>query len=530
MNRPLSLLAVACLLAACTQSRTPDATQVTIAKPAPPADESDRRDSTNPAADTRLSIYSGEYDQLTSPEIRSAAQMPGYALVDRPLSYTLKRGSNQISAGGLPSAMDVEAVTLRPQTESVTVASQRYVAPPAGTQDVLAVAIGQKVAVEHTAGGAKQTDTGTLLAFNDGLTLALADGRIKVIREYDNFSIIQADDPGSGPGQALLPQHAMLQWTVAATRAGDAAFLLSYPMGGMAWRAEYLATLAKGEGCKLALDGAALVANRSGVTFGNARLTLIAGEPNRVQRERDYYQAADAAAAPMEVRQLAPPMPTQRTSGEYHAYELPGSIRVGNGATERMPLFARLPAVSCERAYETSPQMQLWQPPQPLIEPGYNDQTGPQPVKATVSFANTKAAGLGQPLPGGRMRVFEGEDFLGESALEHTPDGADIRLEVGTAFDLTAERERSEFKVDRSGRSMTESFTITLNNAKKTDTVIRVVEPLPRWSDWEVVSSSVPAKKRDAQRAEFEVPVPAGGETKLSYTVRYRWPIDSKPN
>lgn len=520
MNRPLSLLAVACLMTACTQSRTPDPARATIAKPAPPAENDGDRDATDPAAGTRLAIYSGDYAALTSPGIGSAPQMPGYALVDRPLNYRVKKGSNRISAGGIPPAMDVEAVTLRPQAAGVTVASQRFVAPPSGTADVLAVAIGRKVAVEHTAGGAKQTDSGTLLAANDGLTLALADGRIKVIADYDNFSIIQAD--------GLLPQRATLQWTVDAAKAGDAGFLLSYPMGGMAWRAEYLATLAGGEGCTLALDGAALVANRSGVTFDDARVTLIAGEPNRVQRNAEYY-AADAAAAAPRVRQMASPMPEHRTSGEYHAYELPGTIQVATGTTQRTPLFARLPQVACERAYATTPQMQVWPPPQPLLDPGYNDQSGPQPVKATVAFANTKAAGLGLPLPAGRVRVFDGGDFLGESTLEHTAEGADIRLEVGTAFDLAAERQRNEFRVDRSGRNMTESFSITLNNAKKTDATILVVEPLPRWSDWEIVSSSVPVKKRTAQQVQFEVPVAAGGETKLDYTVRYRWPEGVRP-
>ncbi len=530
MNRPLSLLAVACLLSACAPSRTPAKDQVTIAKPARPA--SARHDA-NPdpsAGVTRLSVYSGDYDAVTSRGMRATEDMPGFALVDRPLRYALKRGDNRVSAAGIPPAMDIEAVTLRPQGNGVTVTAQRYLAPPSDTQDVLAAAVGQKIAVEHTAGGAKQTDAGTLIAVSDGLTLALSDGRIKVIREYDNFSIVAAGD--------LLPQQASLQWTVQAERAGEAAFVLSYPMGGMAWRAEYLAILAtpgqrKAENvqdCALALEGAALVANRSGVTFATAKLTLIAGEPNRVRRERGYtilaadegMMKADAAAVQS--------MPTQRLSGEYHAYELPGTSRVSNGATERVPLFARLPQVTCERAYETTPETQIWPPPVPLIDPGYNSQTGPQPVKATVSFANSKAAGLGRPLPAGRVRVFDGEDFLGESMLEHTAEGADIRLEVGTAFDLTAERERSEFRVDRSGRTMTESFSVTLKNAKKNEAVIRLVEPLPRWSDWQIVSSSVPAKKRDAQRAEFEVVVPAGGEATLTYTVRYRWPIDSKPN
>lgn len=514
MHRPLSLLALACTLVACSQERTPDTAQpLSATKPAASAAKSETAD----RGVTRLTVYSGDYESLAGVEGASAG-MPGYALVARPLHYTLKAGPNSISATSVPPAMDIEAALLRAQTPGVNIESQRYVAALSGGRDVMSQVLGHKVTVEHTAGGAKQTDNGILLAANEGLTLALGDGRVKVIRDYDNFSVVG--------GAELLPQQAALQWTVRAKDAGEADFLLSYPMGGMAWRAEYLATLTKGDGCQLALDGAALVANRSGVTFAQAKLTLVAGEPNRERlaappapQRQMYAMAADAAGR----------MPTERTSGEYHAYELPGTTRIGNGATERVALFAQRPAIACERAYVVDADSPEWQPPQPLLDPGYRGETGILPVAATVSVQNTKAAGLGRPLPAGRVRVFDGNDFLGESRLEHTADGAEIRLEVGKAFDLSAERESTEFRVDRAGRTITESFAITLKNAKPGDVTIRVIEPLPRWSDWTITASSVPSKKKDARHAEFVVAVPAGGEARLTYTVRYRWAAGVKP-
>lgn len=517
MRRSLSLLATACALAACSGDPAPDASRPPpVAQPAPPPETSTSKG----AGATRLTVYSGDYEALAR-EDGARTGMPGYALVERPLHYTLKAGPNAVSATGVPRTMDVEAATLRAQSPGVTLESQRYVAPLSGTADVIDRVTGQRIVVEHTAGNAKQTDTGVLLAANDGLTLALGDGRIKVIHDYDNFSVLD--------GGKLVPQQAELRWTVRANDAGDADFLLSYPMGGMAWRAEYLATLAKdtGAGCKLALDGAALVVNRAGVGFGEARLTLVAGEPNRVPLQQQYMARAYAADATAASAPAAPP--TQRQSGEYHAYELPGTIAITNGATERVPLFAQRTAIGCERAYVVDAGGSSWQPPQPLIDPGYRGTTGKLPVTATVSVRNTEPAGLGQPLPGGRVRVFDGQDFLGESTLAHTPAGAEIRLEVGKAFDLRAEREATEFRVDRAGRTITESFAVTLGNAKDTDTVIRVVEPLPRWSDWEIVSSSVASKKKDARHVEFEVPVAANGEATLTYTVRYRWTAGVNP-
>lgn len=519
MNPRLSLLALAASLAGCTQSTSPPAadtaTPQATDKPASvaPVDAAQ-------ASATRLTIYSGDYEQLAAGNDYSG-DAPGFVLVDRSLRYALKPGSNRISATDVPRAMDVEAATLKPQGKGLSVLSQRFIAPPKSASDAIAAAIGRKVAVEYTSGGARQTESGILVSAGDGLTLALSDGRIKVIREFDDFSIAHAGD--------LLPQQATLQWTVQADKAGDAGFELAYPMGGMAWRAEYLATLAPGEACKLDFDGAALIANRSGAGFAGAKLTLVAGEPNRESRARNMEYATAAADMVLMAPAPAPAMPQERTSGEYHAYELPGSFDVANGSTERVPLFARLAGVACSRSYQTAPEQGIWQPPRPLVDPGFNDASGAQPVKTTITLKNDAASGLGRALPAGRVRVFDGRDFLGESMLPHTPKGVDIHLETGTAFDLTADRRRDGFRLDRAGRSMTESFTVTLRNAKTGDAEIVVVEPLPRWSDWQVAASSVPARKRDAQHAEFTVKVPAGGEVALTYTVRYRWPAGVNP-
>lgn len=516
MHRSLSMLALACTLAACSsEERTPDPAEAPPA--APPTRTADKGDATATGI-TRLTIYSGDYAALANTG-GARPGMPGYALVERPLHYTLKAGLNAVSATGVPPAMDVEAATLRARTPGIGIESQRYVAPLADTGDLMSQIIGQRITVEHTAGDAKQTDTGILLAASDALTLALGDGRVKVIRDYDNFSVVD--------GTRLLPQQAELQWTVRAGKGGDADFLLSYPMGGLAWRAEYLATIADGDACKLSLAGAALVANRAGVTFADAHLTVVAGEPNRVQPRRQYM--ARGAAYDMAAAAPAPKMPEQRSSGEYHAYDLPGTTAIRSGATERVPLFPRRTAIACERAYVLDAGGPEWQPPQPLIDPGFRGETGDVPVVVAVSVQNTKEAGLGQPLPSGRVRVYDGNDFLGESELDHTPAGAEIRLEIGTVFDITAEREATDFKVDRAGRTITESFAITLKNAKKTDVEVRVVEPLPRWSDWQIVQGSVASTRKDARHAEFDVPVAAGGEARLTYTVRYRWPAGVTP-
>ena len=138
------------------------------------------------------------------------------------------------------------------------------------------------------------------------------------------------------------------------------------------------------------------------------------------------------------------------------------------------------------------------------------------------------AARLGLPLPAGRVRMFDGGDFLGEATIGHTPANQDVALTIGNVFDLSAERTREDFQLDREGRTMTERVSVLLKNAKSGSVTVRVTERLSRWTDWEMVSSSERFEKRNAQTVSFDVAVPAGGETKLSYTVRYRWAADVK--
>jgi hypothetical protein len=233
-----------------------------------------------------------------------------------------------------------------------------------------------------------------------------------------------------------------------------------------------------------------------------------------------------AMAAPMAADGAVAATP----SGEYQSYRLPLPGSLPQGAVQRLPLVDKAQGIACERRYETSWQQNDWRPPYPMIDENFNGAGDgqPQAVIATLRFRNGKGEGLGIPLPAGRVRMFDGKDFLGEAQLGHTAANEDVALAIGNVFDLKAERKREDFQLDRAGRTMSERVSITLKNAKSEAVTVRVTERLGRWTDWEITSSTVPANKRNSQTASFEVPVPAGGEATLTYTVRYRWAADVK--
>ena len=471
------------------------------------------------AADSQLTIYSGDFESVTQSEGQPGG--PGFALVDRRIGFDLKAGLNIVSLDGLPRALDASSVVLKPPA-GARVRGQRFDFALAGQDELLRRALGQPVVVEQSVGNERQSYSGTLISAGNGLTLRLSDGRIKVLSNYSSFELPRL--PGGVVNQPTLT------WELAADRAGRQDFGLNYATAGMAWRAEYnINATGIGNDCRMSLDGAAMVVNRSGADFNDVMLTLVAGEPNRTQ-----------VASPMQYRESkvmvanAAPMAAdgamqQQVSGEYHAYKLPAAGNLPQGSVQRLPLVDTASGIACERRYETTSQGGDWRPPYPIIDENFGAGDGqPQPVIATLRFKNAKAVGLGMPLPAGRVRMSDGNDFLGEANLAHTAAGQDVSLAIGNVFDLTAERTRESFKLDRDGRTITETVSVLLKNAKSTTATVRVSERLARWSDWEMISSSVPSVKRNAQTASFDVPVPAEGEVRLSYTVRYRWAQDVK--
>jgi len=466
-------------------------------------------DATAQPENASLTIYSGGYEGLS--QYGDGSQ--GYALVREEHAFRLASGIDTINMSGLPAQIDVAGVDLQP-LGTAQVLGQRFDFALAGQDELLRRSIGRTVTVEQAVGNERERHTGTLLAAGNGLTLALPDGRVRVLSSFSGFELTELPD-----GLSAKPG---LRWEVR-SGGGLQRFQLDYPTAGLAWRAEYRADLSSGRQCTMRLAGQAQVANRSGKAFSDTHLTLVAGEPRRVHdaAPRAEMDVARAYAS----RPAAPPPPAPERSGEYHAYTLPSRTTLPDGSIQQVPLIATADAVACQRRYEVrTPQM--WRGHRtPVVQPEYG-HTGDLPVTINLSFENRQAQGLGQPLPAGRVRVFDNGDLLGEAALDHTAVNARVDLVLGTVFDLGAERRSTDFTLDRSGRQMTESFELTLRNGGGQPARIQVHETLPRWTDWEILEASQSYEKTDAQTVRFDVDVPADGEATLTYTVRYRWAPD----
>jgi hypothetical protein len=134
------------------------------------------------------------------------------------------------------------------------------------------------------------------------------------------------------------------------------------------------------------------------------------------------------------------------------------------------------------------------------------------------------------PLPKGIIRVYKKDgagnaQFIGEDRVDHTPKNEKVRLKLGDAFDVTADKKQTDFKkLGGSGKYnyvFESAYEVVLKNAKKEAVVVTVQEPMP--GDWQVLSESHPSTKSASNTAIWKISVPAEGSTKLVYRslVRY---------
>ena len=158
-----------------------------------------------------------------------------------------------------------------------------------------------------------------------------------------------------------------------------------------------------------------------------------------------------------------------------------------------------------------------------------NNADAAKPVRTVIEIVNSTKNGLGLALPGGTVKAYrrdeDGRDeLIGESQVAHTPVDETLRITTGNAFDIVGERKKTASENQRfstSGSREEESYEIHLRNHKKEAVTIQCIEHLRPYANWKVVESSLEFTKTDASTIRFDAPVPAGGDTVVTYTVRY---------
>ncbi len=368
--------------------------------------------------------------------------------------------------------------------------------------------VGQNVTIlrSHPTTGVDEREDAVVLATNNGVVLKYADR-------------IETGTPGriaypSVP--ANLRDRPTLVISLNAAQAATDTLELSYLTAGLGWRADYVAELSKNDDT-LDLNAWVTLTNTSGAGYQNAKLQLVAGDVNQVKEvlmdsmERGQVQYMAAAKSKMSEENLF----------EYHLYTLDRPTTISENQTKQVALMS---ATNIPASKEF-----LLRGADYYYQSSYGDIGQKIKVGVFVEFEN-KGAGLGIPLPKGTMRVYKKDgagnaQFVGEDSIDHTPKLEKVRLKLGEAFDVTADKKQTSFeKIAGSSRYnyISESaFEVTLKNAKDVPVTVKIMEPIP--GDWQMLSESQPHQKASSNTAVWLLKVPANGGSKLIYKVRVRY-------
>jgi len=288
----------------------------------------------------------------------------------------------------------------------------------------------------------------------------------------------------------------------------------SYLTGGITWKADYVLVLNAGDTAS-DLTGWVTIDNKSGATYANAALKLVAGDVNRAQDPRRQARALELAGRAAS----ADAMRDFKEEGffEYHLYTLDGRTTLKDNQTKQLALLA---------AGDVPVQKRLiYYGAQDYYRTAYGVPVSSQKVGVYLDLKNSKENRLGMPLPKGKVRVYKADaagsqQFIGEDWIDHTPKDERVRIKMGEAFDVVGERTQRDWKKVGSGVYEVE-WEIALRNHKKEDQTVWVIEPIP--GDWQVLTATHPGEKLEAHTLRFQVPVPKEGAARLTYRVRLRF-------
>lgn len=425
-------------------------------------------------------------------------------LVKDTRTLELGRGVVNLRFEGVAAHIDPTSVHIRSLThpDDLAVLEQNFEYDLISPEKLMEKYLGTAVELVTEKDGEEVTSPATLMGNQGGYVYEIG-GKIAI----------------NPPGRVVLPEipeglisKPTLMWMLENDRARHTVEA-SYLTAGISWKSNYVLVLAKDDE-SVDLSGWVTIDNRSGATYSDASLKLVAGDVHRVapDRRRTPVMARGLEAA-QGVDQFV-----EKAFFEYHLYTLKRRSTIRDNQTKQISLLTAEGA-SAEKTYVYASPTPYW----------FSAMSGPDrstKVGVFLSVKNSKENRLGMPLPKGIVRVYKKDDdgslqFIGEDAIDHTPEDEIVRVKVGEAFDVVGERAQTRFKVLESGHLYESSYKVELRNHKDESIVVSVVESIP--GDWEILEASHDHVEETSNRIRFDVPVGKKGTVALTYTVHVRY-------
>lgn len=447
-----------------------------------------------------------------------AWQVPGFGVVKEVRTISFPAGRSEVSFTDVAQFIDPTTVAFTDLSDAKTIVlEQNFQFDLVSPSKLLERYLDEQVTVQLFTKNSTELVTGKLLSANQGtLVISTGDGVRIVPQEGAIVSV--------GDARGLITRPTLV-WKVESDRAGERLVRTTYQAGGITWRADYTLVLNEND-TRADLSAWVTLLNLSGAAYRDANLKLVAGDVQRVQPpmvKSHVYALGRGAEAAMDMGF------EERSFFEYHLYTLPRKTDIAENTTQQITLFPTATEIPVRKVLVFAPTAPFGgQPGNPITDRGYGANSQSK-VDVFIRFVNDADSNLGMPLPKGKLRVYKTDEadgtleFLGEDLIDHTARNEKVSVRLGQAFDVVGERTQTDFTIDTSRRTMTESIKVEIRNRKAEAATVIVREQLYRWTNWEIANASDEYTKVNARTIEWELEVPANGTKTITFQVRYSW-------
>lgn len=468
-----------CLLAAVSAAGAAGAAEP-VRKPTPEPAKAAQPQPGEPKIDDQrlaITIYSG-----------------GQALVQDVRSLDLPAGRRRIELREVSNQIQPASVSL--SAPDLSIVEQNFDFDLLTPSKLMEKAVGKQVQIVRTnpGNGQQVTETATVLAANGGVVLKIGD-RIEVLRDDGTPTRVIFDGVPEN-----LRARPTLSVTVDSARAGRRDATLTYLTRGLNWHADYVAVFDE-KASRLDFQGWITLINQTSTTFSDVKTELVAGSPQTV---------GGPVFNPGPIRGVTRGGVESNPSELGDTYFYPLKERTTIAANQQKQVgFIEADKVPAQRVYQYRAY-------------AFESLTNPAHVDSVLQFSNSRAGGLAEPLPAGTVRIYMRDadgalKLIGESAIGHTPQGSDLSLRTGEAFDITVQPTVvSEQTVDK--KRTRHEMTYLVRNAKDTPVTVQLRQGTSM-PNLKVLEESIKSQRVDASEVRWDVPVPAEGETRLTFKV-----------
>jgi len=426
------------------------------------------------------------------------------ALIEHVRPISAPSGRQRIEFAGVSAQIVPETVSF--VAPNVQLIEQNFDYDLLTPAKLMEKAVGSQVRLVRVnpATGAETQETAEVLSTVGGVVLRIGN-RIEVLRE-DNLPTRVIFDK--------VPENLRAQPTLSvlvnAAKPVKETARLTYLSRGLDWAADYVAVFDEARSVS-SFQGWITLKNVSGTSFANARTQLVAGDVNLAESEQEWWNHFQQRRNSNQ-RAMGTESSGRQQLGDYYVYPIKQLTTIANNQTKQVS-FLDADAVKATKGYEISFY-------------GFQSNSDPQSVESRMRFSNSKAAGMGDQLPSGVVRIYMRDargqpQFVGEDHIGHTSAGSELALKIGDAFDVTVQP--TLLATRRITRRKTEYDMSYLVRSARSSASVVTVRQFGLWRENSVIKESIPGRRVDSSSFAWDVPVPANGEAVLTFTISNGW-------